>query len=197
MFAAVPAVGGRITLGSTAALAQNVSMRCSRHAAYFAFVVALMAPSAARADESLIKNPGDHPSYKFEAEPHGLLGFGGPFRDGHGELGAGFRGTVVIVDNGFIKEINNSVGITFGADLFFGGNYTVFVPVAMQWNFWLTNHWSVFGEPGIGFAANHYKGRDLVNPVIMAGGRFHFNEKVSLTLRIGYPAISVGVSFFL
>jgi hypothetical protein len=29
------------------------------------------------------------------------------------------------------------------------------------------------------------------------GGRFHFNDNVALTLRVGYPAISVGVSFFL
>ena len=154
------------------------------------------AAGAARADESIIKNPGDHPSYRFEAEPHGLLGFGGPFRDGRGELGAGFRGTVVILDNGFIKTINNSVGITFGVDLFFARN-TVFIPVAMQWNFWLTNHWSVFGEPGIGIAANKHRKSDALNPLIMLGGRYHFNDKIALTLRVGYPAVSVGVSFFL
>ncbi len=165
-------------------------------AAVAMFVAVLAVPSVARADESIIKNPGDHPLYRFEAEPHGLIGFGGPFERGHGELGAGFRGTVVIVDNGFVKSINNSVGITFGGDVFFGRG-TVFIPVAMQWNFWLTTHWSVFGEPGIGFAANTFRGRDVVHPVLMVGGRYHFNEKVSLTMRIGYPAFSIGASFFL
>ncbi|MBX3261282.1 MAG: hypothetical protein KIS78_34125 [Labilithrix sp.] len=172
-------------------------MRTRTAVAAAAFVGALSAPDLARADESIIKNPGDHPSYRFEAEPHGLVGFGGPFRGGRGELGAGFRGTVVIVDNGFVKTINNSVGITFGGDLFFGGRTTLFIPVAMQWNFWLSNHWSVFGEPGIGIAANRDRGRDLVHPILMVGGRYHFNDKVSLTMRLGYPAFSIGASFFL
>ncbi len=162
-----------------------------------ALTVLATAAGTAQADESIIKNPGDHPNYVFEAEPHGLVGFGGPFRKGRGELGAGFRGTVVIVDNGFVKSINNSVGITFGLDAFFSDRTTFFIPVGMQWNFWLTTHWSVFGEPGIGFAANQDKGRDLLHPILMVGGRYHFNDKVSLTLRLGYPAISVGASFFL
>ncbi len=172
------------------------AMRRKKFAAAFAFTAALAVPGLARADESIIKNPGDHPSYRFEAEPHGLIGFGGPFRNGRGELGAGFRGTVILVDNGFVKSINNSVGITFGGDLFFGRG-TLFVPVAMQWNFWLSTHWSVFGEPGIGFAANRDRGRDVLHPVLMVGGRYHFNEKIALTMRLGYPAFSIGVSFFL
>ena len=154
------------------------------------------APTSARADESIIKNPGDHPEYRFEAEPHGLVGFGGPFHRGASEFGAGFRGTVIIVDNGFVKSINNSVGITFGGDIFFGHG-TLFIPVAMQWNFWLTTHWSVFGEPGLGFAANPHGNASVLHPVLMVGGRYHFNEKISLTMRIGYPAFSIGASFFL
>jgi hypothetical protein len=171
-------------------------MRRFRVGPAIAFVFALAVPQVALGDESIIKNPGDHPPYRFEAEPHGLLGFGGPFDRGHSELGAGFRGTVIIVDNGFVKEINDSVGITFGADFFFGDS-TLFIPVGMQWNFWLTTHWSVFGEPGIGFAANRGARADFVNPVLMVGGRYHFNERVSLTMRIGYPAFSIGASFFL
>lgn len=161
-----------------------------------ALSAAMAMTATAEADQSIIKTPGDHPDYRFEAEPHGLLGFGGPFRHGHSEIGAGFRGTVVLVDNGFVKEINNSVGITFGGDIFFARG-TVFIPVGMQWNFWLTNHWSVFGEPGIGFAVNKWTGADTVNPVIYVGGRYHFNDKVSLTMRIGYPYFSIGASFFL
>ncbi len=156
----------------------------------------LLSANPAKADESIITTPGDHPTYRFEAEPHGLLGFGGPFEKGRGDFGAGFRGTIVIVDNGFVKTINNSVGIGFGGDVF-AGRGTVFVPVVMQWNFWLTTHWSVFGEPGVGFALNPFKGRDLAHPVIDLGGRYHFSDKIALTLRVGYPAVSVGASFFL
>jgi hypothetical protein len=32
---------------------------------------------------------------------------------------------------------------------------------------------------------------------LWVGGRFHFNDKISLTMRIGYPDFSFGVSFFL
>src|SRR5262245_53682931 len=122
-------------------MAENAAMRRKSHLRLpLCLALTLFLPCAAaaeaHADESIIKNPGDHPDYRFEAEPHGLVGFGGPFRGGKGELGLGFRGTVIIVDNGFIKSINNSVGISFGADVFFGRG-TVFLPVAMQWNFWL------------------------------------------------------------
>jgi hypothetical protein len=170
-------------------------MRPTRVVAVLAFSALVSSGASALADESIIKSPGDHPPYRFEAEPHGLVGFGGPFERGRGELGAGFRGTIIIVDNGFVKSINNSVGIGFGGDIFFGRG-TLFIPVVMQWNFWLTTHWSVFGEPGIGFAANA-RGRDLLHPILMVGGRYHFNDKISLTLRIGYPAFSVGASFLL
>jgi hypothetical protein len=159
-------------------------------------VAALVFAPTVRADQSLIKYPGDHPEYRFEAEPHGLVGFGGPFDRGRADFGAGFRGTIVIVDNGFIKSINNSVGIGFGGDLFFRRS-TIFIPVVMQWNFWLSTRWSVFGEPGLGFAFNQFRGRDVVHPIFAAGARFHFNDKIALTMRVGYPAISVGVSFFL
>lgn len=161
-----------------------------------AFTTLLFASANAHADESIIKNPGDHPSYRFEAEPHGLIGYGGPFRHGDADIGAGFRGTIILLDNGFVKTINNSVGIGFGGDIFFRRT-TLFLPVVMQWNFWLSTHWSVFGEPGLGIAVNSEAGTDVVNPVFMLGGRYHFNDKVSLTMRLGYPAISVGASFFL
>jgi len=151
---------------------------------------ALAVVSPAEADTLVIKNPGDHPDYRFEAEPHGLIGFGGPFKKRGDNFGAGFRGTIIIVDNGFIKSINNSVGISFGADFFFGRGRLYF-PVAMQWNFWLSTHWSVFGEPGISFTT---KDNDI-DPVLMVGGRYHFTEKIALTMRIGYPAFSVGASF--
>ena len=160
-----------------------------------ALAVCAFATNAA-ADESVIKTPGDHPAYRFEAEPHGLLGYGGPFRRGGEDLGVGFRGTVILVDNGFISSINNSVGITFGGDVFFRRG-TLLLPIAMQWNFWLTTHWSVFGEPGIAIAANRDPGRDVLHPTFWVGGRYHFTDKIALTMRLGYPAISVGASFFL
>ena len=95
------------------------------------------------------------------------------------------------------------------ADYGCGASYFAF-PVAMQWNFWLTTRWSVFGEPGLYIYHGVYD--DFCDPNVFgpgcappkatgidfafyAGGRFHFNEKIALTMRIGYPTASVGVSF--
>jgi hypothetical protein len=185
--------------------------------------VALSA-SDARAD-SIIKNPGDHPRYSVELEPHGLLGWANLYRDNG--LGLGARFTIPIVENGFVKTINNSVGIGFGLDWLrydgcyyygassknrvdygCGASFFVF-PVVMQWNFWLTPRWSVFGEPGLyvfhgvyddycnGVPGCGYPTRTSVQPALYLGGRFHFNDKISLTMRVGYPTLSIGASFFL
>src|SRR4051812_49362509 len=71
----------------------------------------------ARADTLVIKNPGDHPRYAFEAEPHLVLGFIDPpgYANGTG-FGVGFRGSIPLVRNGFVPSINNSVAIGFGID---------------------------------------------------------------------------------
>jgi hypothetical protein len=161
--------------------------------ASLAVLVLVLFPAVARADEhSIIKNPGDHPSYIFEAEPHILVGFGGPFED-NGNFGVGFRGTVHIA-NGFVSSINDSVGIGFGLDL--GTNGHVLLPVVMQWNFWLSTHWSVFGEPGLAFGTDNGRGTFLW-PAFYAGGRYHFTDRIALTMRLGYPDFSLGVSFLL
>ena len=185
------------------------------------FALLLSVTGRAQAQSS-IRVPGQRPRYSFELEPHVLLT---PFEapdvaSGEG-YGLGVRGTIEIAPEGFIPKLNDSVGIGFGLDWIhydgLGGrgycrsfaypahgipvcvetsahssNY-LFVPVVMQWNFWLHRQWSVFGEPGL--ALTHGLGDFGVVPVFSAGGRFHFNERVTLTARLGYPSFSLGVSF--
>lgn len=190
-------------------------MACDRVAPFFVTLALLTTASHTSADTSTIKRPGAHPDYFFEVEPHLVLGFlDPPGAHGNEGFGPGFRGTFEIVDNGFISKINNSVGIGVGLDWMFYGDYcdgdgnnrrcndadAILIPVVMQWNFWLSRNWSVFGEPGLMFVFDDDGGdRDLhVRPfVFFAGGRFHFTEKISLTMRAGWPYFSVGVSFFL
>ena len=155
----------------------------------------------------------------------GLLdppGFGG----GTG-LGLGFRGTIQLLSNGFIPKLNNSVGLGFGLDyLRYDGwqgprgtclqfvtgpsgvpicvrasssidhvNY-FYVPIVMQWNFWLHRRWSVFGEPGL--ALYFQDGQFEVAPfAFYAGGRYQLTDRITLTMRLGYPTFSFGVSFLL
>lgn len=183
-----------------------------------------VAARAAHADELRINKPGEHPTYNVELEPHALLGFidaPGP-ADGPG-FGAGFRGTVKLVDNGFVPSINNSIGVGIGFDWMHFQNTMVcqsgavgatclkneadinvfFIPLVMQWNFWLSRNWSVFGEIGPSLRiqdVSHLpdESRVAFDPLSGAvGGRWHFSEFASLTLRAGYPSFSVGVSFLL
>jgi hypothetical protein len=188
----------------------------------FALAIGAFSLSArAHADTMIIRNPGDHSRYAFEAEPHLLLGLINPPGPASGTgFGLGFRGTVNLVDNGFVPSINNSIGIGFGADwVHYGGGGQVCVtdngpsgvrncansdavselwfPVVMQWNFFLSRQWSVFGEPGLAFRYQSVPGfRDLtVDPQLYLGGRWHFSDQMTLTMRLGYPTFSVGVSF--
>lgn len=160
-------------------------------------LTAALLATPARA-QSVIRQPGVHPDYIFEAEPHLLLAIDPPGKGGGAGLGPGFRGTVEIVDNGFIRNINNTVGIGFGADyVAFSGKGrpgTLLVPVVMQWNFWLGRGWSVFGEPG---GVLVFGDKFTARPAGFGGARYHFNDSIALTLRVGYPEFSIGVSFLL
>jgi hypothetical protein len=170
-----------------------------------------------------IRNSGQHPQDHFELEPHLVLSpFDSPDDPSNDGYGVGVRGTLEVAPDGFIPNLNDSVGVGFGLDWVHydypqnralcrrfeptaqgvpvcvetsahGSSY-LFVPVVMQWNFWLHPRWSVFGEPGL--AVSHRSdGGFGVSPVFMAGGRFHISDNVALTLRLGYPTFSFGVSF--
>jgi hypothetical protein len=172
-------------------------------------LVALAASSAHA--ETIIKNPGQHPGYAVELEPHLNFGFFnyryyGGYR-GYGiipEVGAGFRATIPIVDPGFVPRINDTVGITFGGDVtactgYCDGHYYFRFPVGIQWNFFITRRFNAFADVGFVLGIdNGYRFRSVFYPDILlqAGGRYMFTDKVSLTFRIGYPFFSLGVSFF-
>jgi hypothetical protein len=143
------------------------------------------------------------------------------------------RVNIPFMHNGPIPKINNNMGITFGLDITFGDagpycyngynpdvwgddcNVTEFwLPVAMQWNFFLTDVISVFGEPGFAIAHRRwnfeYYCNGVGNPicdgddsdtdlefVFWGGGRFMFSDKIGATVRIGYPMITAGINFLL
>jgi hypothetical protein len=164
--------------------------------------------------QMIIKNPGDHPK-GWELEPH-LLFRSLLLPENDPGFGLGFRATIPIVENGFISKINNSVGIGLGLDWLTyrsGGLNQFIVPVVMQWNFFLSKSWSVFAEPGV--ALNLYtdncddyyrveKGRyvgrhcrrDVLEPHVGIGARWHFKRDVTLTMRLSNNYFGVGVSWF-
>jgi hypothetical protein len=176
----------------------------------------------------------DRPSYGIELEPHLTLGWISPPGIGTGEgIGFGARGTFEIVSEGFIKGVNDSVGIGVGLDLIWydgdgtgprgrcvqrrpgqnGGSICVevegsgdddtaylWVPVVMQWNFWLHKRWSVFGEPGFALRYDDMDEFGFSPFVLWGGGRYHISESAAVTLRAGLPFVitpyvSIGFSF--
>jgi hypothetical protein len=185
-------------------------------------LLTFLASAGARADDT-IKRPGDHPTYGVEIEPHGLLDWYVPYANSDAGFGLGGRFSIPIVQNGFVPTINNSVAISFGVDwvhygnCYYGnGNCSVdylHFPIVMQWNFFVARRWSVFGEPGLAIYHGFFSQCPVtvannqpvfcntptetgVEPAFYIGGRFHFNDNVALTMRVGYPTFSIGVSFF-
>jgi hypothetical protein len=184
-----------------------------------AALAVVTAPTLAHAD-STIRQPGQHPDYHVDIEPHGVLGFAwwdyGPYYGGIGPgFGGGARFSIPLCKNCFIPKINNNVAISFGADFvlfpFNNANYVftdLYLPVAMQWNFFVHKKWSVGPEFGLApvfgvfYNYNYCGGPGCHNwwiyPDFGAVARYHFSDKVALTMRIGFPEFfNIGVSFWL
>jgi hypothetical protein len=208
-----------------------ISRPCFKVALSLAVLFVLGFPTVASA-QSIIKQPGNHPDYAVEIEPHLALQWADRWGTGDG-FGPGVRFNIPFMRNGFVKTINNNVGISFGLDITFGDggwgcydgprnipgyNCSVtefWLPVAMQWNFWLTPVISVFGEPGFAIAHRRWSypwycngvngaicddvkfNRTELEPVLWGGGRFMFSDKVGATVRIGFPMITAGINILL
>lgn len=160
-----------------------------------------------------------------------LTPFSPPNGGAGGGLGAGMLVGINLAPRGFIPSINDSVSLGIGLDWVqyltnttssgecaewigtgdeaicirvkggAGAGSYFFAPAVMQWNFYLTKQWSVFGEPGLAlylWSANSDPGVHAnLTPVFNVGGRWHFSKKAHLVLRAGYPYTTVGFSFYL
>lgn len=85
-------------------------------------------------------------------------------------------------------------------------------PVVLQWNFYLTDIISVFGEPGLAIVHHRWDrwgrcwspdfcdpdGNDTtLRPALWGGARFMFSDRIGATVRLGFPSITAGISFLL
>ena len=170
----------------------------------------LLVASPRPAEAQTIRTPNGHPDYVAELEPHftlavfrnGLYGFDRGRRGkyfGTPGIGAGFRATFEVADPAFIAKLNNTVGITVGIDVTHCDDWcenraVLYIPTGVQWNFFFSKEWAAFGEIGPMLRTDF----DGVLPdlYVAAGGRYLFSDAVSLTLRIGFPFVTFGVSFF-
>lgn len=141
---------------------------------------------------------------------------GGILWYGYG-LATGLRFGIPVMHNGFIDSIDNAVYVNFGADFYYvddvywadGNHHYGFafgIPVTLHWEFYFSDMWSAFGELGfqVYFPPSLWDGNprgggyyvDAGAWIIGAvGGTLHFNEAIGLTLRIGNPYISLGLTF--
>src|SRR5580658_9959720 len=90
---------------------------------FLALATVLVLCRTARAEDNTIRQPGDHPNYYVEIEPH--LDFAWFDYAGYGindvGIGLGIRATIPFLKNGFIPTINNTAGIGFGFDYMYFG----------------------------------------------------------------------------
>ncbi|MEC7523690.1 MAG: hypothetical protein VYE22_27655 [Myxococcota bacterium] len=125
----------------------------------------------------------------------------------------GVRFGFPILENGFIPSINNAVYLNFGADFYWvrwrrnGSDWDYHaglgLPVTLHWEFYFDERWSAFIEVGgqVFFHPRFFRGDpyDVYEGgywfVAAAGGSFHINENVLLTLRVGSPYVAFGVTF--
>jgi hypothetical protein len=186
-------------------------------------IAAIGLPGIARADEVIIVREEPRPArfesslYAVEIEPHFTFGPENVF--GTAGFGGGLRIGIPLIA-GRLGRVPDNLAISFGADILHydncyfanaandcGANYLMF-PVAAQWNIFVARRVSLFLEGG----AFVYKGwfdnecgpgidgcagpSDFgVLPTVAVGGRVHISRFSALTLRIGYPTTTFGLSF--
>jgi hypothetical protein len=146
------------------------------------------------------------------------------FHGGFTWYGLGFAGGarfgIPLLQNGFVPSIDNAVYLNFGVDVYAidwdgcrgaggcgGGReygFALGFPIALHWEFYFNDSWSAFAELGFQiflppalFYRNQWDPGDHIGAWIIAaaGGSYHFSEAVALTLRVGNPYISFGVTF--
>jgi hypothetical protein len=134
-------------------------------------VLGILAAPALAAAQSEIRQPGAHPLYSAELEPHLVVQWNDYAPCAEDAFGPGFRAAIPFLANGPIPRINNNMAIGFGLDWahaginngcgnyvfngqYYGNGFSAdvwTVPVVLQWNFFLLPKISVFGEPGLVF----------------------------------------------
>jgi hypothetical protein len=152
-------------------------------------------------------------SYGIEVEVHGAFGAENVY--GATGLGAGVRLSIPLVAGMLGRTVSDNLAISFGGDILHydncyyadlcGADYLMF-PVAAQWNLFFGRRVSIFGEAGAFVYKGFFDGcaagdigcgapPDLgVLPTLAVGARVHFRH-VALVARLGYPTVTLGVSF--
>jgi hypothetical protein len=159
-----------------------------------------------------IGQPGAHPRYTADLEPHVLADWDNSPPCSSDGLGAGVRATIPFLQDGPVPGINNNMGLGLGADYAhrWANHCTgivsangLIIPVVLQWNFFLLRRLSVFGEAGVAWQhwwntpylctfCGGYTSTNQLDVALAAGGRFMVTERFAFLLRLGWPYVSLG-----
>jgi hypothetical protein len=151
-----------------------------------AAALALAAPAPARAQQR------DH-GVRFDVH----LDFGW-----YANAGVGVRADIPVVPDGIVDGVDDDLSLSLGAELFWfyrNEGFGVFPLAAMQWNFYLSEDWSLCPEIGVALwfgpdRNDHW--RSPVAPFAGFGARYHFSVRNALLLRVTWPSgLQVGITF--
>jgi hypothetical protein len=168
----------------------------------------------AQSQERVVVVQEEPSAYPIEIEPHFTFGPDNVY--GNSGVGAGLRVSIPVVSS-LLVNVPDNLAISFGGDIIHydncyfgaecGANYLM-LPVAAQWNVFVARRVSLFGEAGVfvykGFfdQCGPADGPDCtapsdfgILPTLAVGARIHMGDNASFTARIGYPTITLGVSF--
>jgi hypothetical protein len=179
-------------------------------------IAALLAASQASAQgEAPAPREDGARLYPIEIEPH--FAFGAENVYGATGFGAGLRLSIPVISGDLGRGIPDNLAISFGGDVLHydncyytnncGANYLM-LPIAAQWNVFVARRVSLFGEAGAFIYKGFFDGcapgdgpgcsppSDFgVLPTLAIGARIHIGDNASFTARIGYPTMTLGVSF--
>lgn len=153
-------------------------------------VASAIAPAPARAETQ-------RSHHAIRLDGHGSIGW-------YGDLSVGFRVEFPIVPDGLVDGVDDELSLSPGLDFlwFYHPDFPgvgIYPLVMAQWNFYLGERWSVFPELGATLIFAEHRDRywrTFIAPVIAAGGRYHFSDRLALLVRVGWPVgLSVGLVF--
>jgi hypothetical protein len=181
-------------------------------------ITAIVLPAVANADVVYVREgratPDDVSRYSLEVEPH--FSFGAENVYGATGFGGGIRLGIPLVA-GHLGYLPDNLALSFGGDIlhydncyyadYCNANY-LFFPVAAQWNIFVARRVSLFGEGGAFVYKGWFDGCGPqdgpgcsapsnfgVLPTFAIGLRIHIGSFTALTLRLGYPTSTAGLSF--
>lgn len=156
--------------------------------------LALDIPTEKKKSEAVTKpafNELDYPTHVAELGFH-VAGETVPPNDVDSRgAGVGGRLYVNVLPRGLVTGVSDSFAVGVGGEWILSSSHKhVLVPVTAQWNFWLTDHFALFIEPGVNmvFGAGTH-----VQPAIYAGVRYVLGSSLAIIGKAGIPDATAGL----